>query len=89
MPFRDKFPRHDASFTPSQSRSRFQLLRGRNEFHRHEGTATGKTTSCAGASQMNIAFSIQCYKKLRAKGYKPAAALYAAKFYKSRYPFIK
>lgn len=38
---------------------------------------------------MNIAFSIQCYKKLRAKGYKPAAALYAAKFYKSSYPFIK
>jgi hypothetical protein len=38
---------------------------------------------------MNIAFSVQCYKKLRAKGYKPAAALYAAKFYKSRYTFIK
>lgn len=37
---------------------------------------------------MNIAFSVRCYKKLRAKGYKPAA-LYAAKFYKSRYPFIK
>jgi hypothetical protein len=37
---------------------------------------------------MNITFSIQCYKKLRAKGYKPAAALYAAKFYKSRYQFI-
>ena len=38
---------------------------------------------------MNIDFSIQCYKNLRAKGYKPAAALAAARFYKSRYPFIK
>lgn len=38
---------------------------------------------------MNIAFSVQCYKKLRAKGYKPAAALYAAKFYKSRYSIVK
>ena len=28
---------------------------------------------------MNIAFSIQCYKKLRAKGYKPAAALAAVR----------
>lgn len=38
---------------------------------------------------MNITFSVQYYKKLRAKGFKPAAALYAARVYKSRYPFIK
>lgn len=37
---------------------------------------------------MNLSFSIQCYKKLRAKGYTPAVALYASRFYKSRYPFI-
>lgn len=38
---------------------------------------------------MNLSFSVQCYKKLRAKGYTPAVALYASRFYKSRYPFIK
>lgn len=38
---------------------------------------------------MSITFSVQCYKKLRAKGYKPAAAIAAARFYKSRYPFSK
>lgn len=38
---------------------------------------------------MNLSFSVQCYKKLRAKGYAPVVALYASRFYKSRYPFIK
>lgn len=38
---------------------------------------------------MNLSFSVQCYKKLRAKGYTPAVALYASRFYKSHYPFSK